>query len=370
MSRRVVICLISLFLIAVGGRGAEPRRTQNVIIMAWDGFRWQEFFGGAQDPLLNSKPAGGQSDPEALKKAYGGDSPEKRRETLLPFVWGTIAKEGQIFGDISKNAPARLTNGMKFSYPGYSEMFCGFGDPRIDSNNKINNPNLSVLEFLNAKPAFKDKVAAICTWDVFPSIFRVSESKLPVLSGWHHIQDDPLGERQLRVNEMVDNLPHYWADNTFDLLTFESTRDYIPRHKPRMLFIGLGETDEWAHARRYDLYLDAARNSDRFAGEVWATIQRTPEYKDKTTLILICDHGRGSTPVDWTDHGKKVEGAEFIWIAIIGPDTPAKGVREGIEVTQSQIAATIAGLLGEDFKSASPNAADPLPDVGCVPLKK
>ena len=92
-------------------------------------------------------------------------------------------------------------------------------------------------------------------------------------------------------------------------------------------------------------------------------VQEMPEYKDKTALVLTTDHGRGLTRVDWTDHGKKVIGAEFIWIAVLGPDTPGRGVRENVETTQSQVAATIAALLGEDFNAACPQAAPPLPDV-------
>jgi hypothetical protein len=42
---------------------------------------------------------------------------------------------------------------------------------------------------------------------------------------------------------------------------------------------------------------------------------------------------------------------------------PARGEREGVEVTQSQVAATIAGLVGEDFNGASPAAA-PCADGG------
>jgi hypothetical protein len=88
-----------------------------------------------------------------------------------------------------------------------------------------------------------------------------------------------------------------------------------------------------------------------------------PEYRDKTSLIVTTDHGRGNTRVDWTDHGKNVPLAEFTWIAVLGPDTPALGVRADVETTQSQVAATIAHLLGEDFALASPKAALPLPDV-------
>jgi len=52
-----------------------------------------------------------------------------------------------------------------------------------------------------------------------------------------------------------------------------------------------------------------------------------------------------------------------VWMAVMGPDTPAKGVRENVETTQAQVGATIARLLGEDFQVASPKAAAALPDV-------
>jgi acetyl esterase/lipase len=139
------------------------------------------------------------------------------------------------------------------------------------------------------------------------------------------------------------------------------------RHKPRVLFVGLGETDEWGHARRYDLYLDAAYNSDRFLAELWETVQRMPEYKDRTTLLLTTDHGRGTTRVDWTDHGKNVPDAEYMWMAALGPDTQPLGVRENLQTTQGQVASTIAALLGENFCAASVRAASPLPDVCALP---
>ena len=85
--------------------------------------------------------------------------------------------------------------------------------------------------------------------------------------------------------------------------------------------------------------------------------------RDKTSLVITTDHGRGTTRINWTDHGKDVPLAEFIWIAVMGPDTPALGVRENIETTQSQVAATIAYLLGEDFSTASPKAAAALPEA-------
>ncbi|MDR3634119.1 MAG: AP protein [Isosphaeraceae bacterium] len=366
------IATVSLlgFLATAGPTRAEgpPRRVEDVIVVTVDGFRHQEFFGGADETLMDAK-AGGVPDIAGLKRQYWRETAEARRETLLPFVWGTIAKQGQVFGDRTRNAPAKLTNGKKFSYPGYNEMFCGFGDDRIISNAKVSNPNRSVLEFLNERPSLKGRVAAYCTWDVFPFIFRSAQNGLHVHAGWVPIRDEPLSERQRLANLLVERLPRYWPDNTFDAVTMEAAREYVLKHKPRVLFIGLGETDEWAHGRRYDLYLRAAHESDRFLDELWHMLQQMPEYAGKTALLLTTDHGRGGTQADWTSHGPGVEGAENLWIAVIGPDTPALGVRSGVETTQSQVAATIAGLLGEDFAAASPRSAPALPDV-CQAAKK
>jgi hypothetical protein len=352
-----------MHLAAFPAHGREPaRKVENVIVVTLDGFRWQELFGGADESFMDAR-LGGVRDIAGLKKRYLRKTAEERREVLMPFLWGTIAKQGQVFGNPARGATARSTNGLKFSYPGYSEMFCGIVDPRINSNDKKINPNLSVLEFLNSRPGFKNKVEAVCTWDVFPSILRSAENGLRVHAGWEPIKGE-LNARERNLNETMEMVPHFWPDNAFDVFTMGAARSALERRKPRVLYIGLGETDEWGHERRYDMYLDSANKADRFLAETWARVQKDPQYRDRTALLVTTDHGRGSTRVDWTDHGKRVTGAEFVWVAVLGPDTPAAGVREKVEVTQTQIAATIAALVGEDFSAACPKAALPLPVFG------
>lgn len=361
MSRLPRFAFAVLFtLIAVTASAAVPRKAENVVVVTLDGFRWQELFEGGDVSYMDAKQ-GGVRDISGLKARYLRPTPQERREAMMPFFWGTVAKKGQVFGNPASKAPARITNGFKFSYPGYSELFCGFADPRIDSNAKKDNPNLSVLEFLNGRPGFKDRVEVVATWDVFPSIFRTKQNGLRIQSGWEPIAGENLTDRERGLNETMALMPRYWPDNAFDTFAMGATRSALERRKPRVLYVALGETDEWGHGRRYDLYLDAAHNADRFLAETWAWLQSQPQYKDKTALVITTDHGRGSTRVDWTDHGKGVPGAEFIWVAVLGPDTPAAGEREKVEVTQSQVAATVAALVGEDFNAASPKAAPPLP---------
>lgn len=364
--RRIVVVWLALCAasrLPAAAADAPARKTENVVVVTLDGFRYQELFGGADDSLIN-EPFGGVRDAERVTARYVRPSAEERREALLPFVWGVVGRQGQIFGDRSRGAAAKCLNGMKFSYPGYNELFCGFGDERIRLNAMTNNPNLSVFEFLHQQPAYRGRVAIFCTWAVFPYIFRSSQSGLKVHAGWTPIDEPQLSERQQEANARMARLPRYWPDNTFDLVMIDAVREHLKRHKPRVLYVGLGETDEWGHGRRYDLYLDAANNADRFLRELWTSLQELEEYRDRTTLIVTTDHGRGPTRHDWTNHGENVPDAEHIWIAALGPDTPALGVRENIEASQGQVAATIARLLGEDFCAAAPRAAAPLPIFG------
>lgn len=364
--RLVVVMLLcgmcgTVAAVADDARSAAGK-SRNVVYITWDGFRWQEFFGGAQEAFI-AKDAG-VADVDDVKRRFWRESEAERREQLLPFVWKTIAKQGQIFGDPSKNAAAKLENTHKFSYPGYSEMFCGFADDEvIKSNNKIPNPHISVLEFLNRRPGFENRVAAIATWDVFPAIFNQQRSGLYVHAGIGPIPSDSLTDREKLLNEMISDTVVLWPSNQIDSITIQVAREYLLKQKPRVLFIGLGETDEWGHGRRYDRYLHSAHRADAFTARLWELLQSLPEYKDQTSLVLSCDHGRGNTIRDWTDHGAKVEGAEFVWSAVLGPDTPALGVRSDVNVTLSQTAATLAVLVGEDFRAASPKSAVPLADV-------
>ena len=129
----------------------------------------------------------------------------------------------------------------------------------------------------------------------------------------------------------------------------------------------LGEGDEWAHGGRYDLYLDAAFRADRFIRRVWDVLQSMPEYANQTTLLVTTDHGRGATAADWMDHGRKVPAAETTWVAALGSGVAPLGVRESVTVTTSQIAATIAAVVGEDFRAAAPPPRRPCPADSAAP---
>jgi hypothetical protein len=311
---------------------ARARTDARVILVVADGLRWQEVFTGA-DSLLLFHSGAVRGDVDAIRRRYWRATAAERRAALMPFVWSTVAREGQLHGNRRVASIARVTNPMKFSYPGYNEMLVGIPDPRIDRNDFGPNPNVTVFEWLHRRDDFRDRVAAVGTWSVFRDIFNVSRSGLRVdVPG----SDAGTHSGALRLLE----------------------------GKPRALFVGYGETDDFAHKGRYDLTLDAAHAIDRYVAELWRRAQSMPEYRERTTLILVADHGRGRTARDWTDHGNDVPGSDETWFAIVGPGVEARGeLRGGPQVVLAQAAASVAAALGLDYVADVPRAAPPLPAV-------
>lgn len=359
---RIVPALILPLLLALPAAGGQPGKL-HVVLVTTDGLRPEEVFAGADDAMMNQEH-GGVTDATALRERFGGETPEVRRKALMPFLWEVVAKDGQLLGDAGAGSPARVTNGKNFSYPGYNELLTGRADPRIDSNAKRPNPNLTVLEWLDARPGYRQKVGAVTSWDVFPFILNRDRGGLFVNAGWEPIGGGQPTEVQALLNRLIQDTHRLWPDSRYDSLTVEVAMDYLRTSSPRALFVSLGDTDEFAHEGRYDLYLDAAHRADAFVQRLWETIQSRPDYRGRTTLIVTTDHGRGPAPDAWKDHGADVPGADAIWIGLIGPMTPPLGLRAGAgAVSQAQVAATVAAALGEDYRADHPDAAPPLPDA-------
>lgn len=365
MLRCTMLPLLCAGLLAVGAVPHAARaqgKTRNVVLIVTDGLRWQELFRGAERALVSSKP-GGVRDTTATLRAFWREDPAARRTALLPFFWSRIAREGVLFGNQDKGSIAAITNTMRFSYPGYNELFTGWADPRIDSNDYPPNPNVTVFEWLARKPAYQGKVAAVATWDAFRRILNPGRAGFDVIDGW----DEPFrgvmarSPRAATINEFYRTSTRMWENNAFDAHMHAATKEYIRVRQPRVLFVGYGETDEWAHSGMYDILLQSAHRVDGYIADLWATMQAMPAYRGTTTFIITTDHGRGDGASAWRDHGKEVAGAENIWIAVLGPDTPAIGeVTNGEAVTQAQVAATLAALLGEDYRRDVPRAGLPI----------
>lgn len=341
------------FLVVSGLTHAQPtRKTENIFIITLDGFRWQELFSGADSVLIRNKEY--THNPEELMSLFWKDSPLERRKKLMPFFWTTLASQGQLYGNRKYNNNVNCSNKMWFSYPGYSEILCGFADDeRINSNKKIDNPNVTVLEFLNKTKRYKGKVAAFSSWDVFPYIINEKRSGVPVNGGYETAAEKNLSEREIFLNELQAKIPGLWGSVRYDAFTHNYALEYLKKHHANVVYISYGETDDFAHDGRYDEYLKSAHRTDQFIQELWQWCQSQPVYKNKTTFLITTDHGRGTVPVDaWKHHGDEINGADQIWFAAIGPDTPPAGEQTSAgQLYQNQVAKTAADFLGVLYSS-------------------
>ena len=326
--------------------GQIDSTAENLFIITTDGFRWQEVFSGADAGLIANPRY--VEDTLLLKQLYWDSTADLRRKRLMPFFWNTIAREGQLHGNRLYDNKVDVSNLYKISYPGYNEMFTGYPDPVFIPNVPIRNRNINVLEYLNSLKPYAGKVAAFSSWNIFSAILNDKRNKLPVNSGYELVPDDSSLNNEL-INIAQSNVLHK-KNTRYDLLTFLSAREYIEHNHPKVVLIGFGETDEFAHAGRYDLYLQQATNVDRKISELWYFVQTSPFYRNKTTFIITTDHGRGKSPSAWYKHGILTKGSGETWYAVIGPGiTPGGEVKFAQQSWQKQMASTIAGLLGEEF---------------------
>ena len=143
----------------------------------------------------------------------------------------------------------------------------------------------------------------------------------------------------------------------------------LESQQPRVIFIAYGETDDFAHDESYDRYIDAAHRTDQMLSELWTSLQSNSFYRNRTTLIITTDHGRGNTADGWPHHASAaatarrkiaqapdgIVGSDQIWLAAIGPRIRSAGLVKG-HWKQSQIAATALATLQLDPHVLMPRA--------------
>ena len=132
-----VACAAAAVVSASAPVGQAPADRQNVVLITLDGARTEEIFGGLDLDVLKSTLREKQKpEDQALYKRFWAETPQARREKLMPWFWKTfVVEHGSIAGNRAIGSVAKLTNTHRFSYPGYSEILTGEAhDDVIDSN--------------------------------------------------------------------------------------------------------------------------------------------------------------------------------------------------------------------------------------------
>ena len=108
-----------LFFFNIQILAAQSAQNPNIILITTDGLRWQEVFNGIDTTLIPKENF-------AQFINYKGKDIIESREKLMPFFWNSLVNKGQLHGNRKYGNRMDTKNYHRFSYPGYSEMLCGF----------------------------------------------------------------------------------------------------------------------------------------------------------------------------------------------------------------------------------------------------
>lgn len=362
--RHASVFLLCWMIISPTVYAAEPR-TRNLVLVTIDGVRTQEIFSGMDSIVAAHSAEQVYSEIETGRQRYWAESPLERRKLLMPFFWGTLVPSGMLFGDTEAGSRMLVRNSIKWSSPGYAEMLTGEPQAEVVDNSLVRYPATTALEYIAATLKLrKPQVAQIGSWDGFEFLAASKDDAFVMNAGFNAFPAEFSSPEIDRLAELRRDVMQLWEEGSNDTLTYYIAKEYIGKYEPRLLWIGMSQSDDWAHADRYDRLLDYLHLTDKLLQDLWTTLQANPTYRGNTTLIVTTDHGRGLGPIDWAEHDETIPGSDAVWLAIIGPDTPQLGTKVPAgTVHQADIAATMVTLFGLDPATFNAKAGPPLPGV-------
>jgi len=313
-----------------GERRLFPNERVTVVV-AIDGVRWQEVFQGVE-----------------RDRARGLNlRPESARE-LLPNLYRLIDDHGCALGAPGTGSLVSASGPNFVSLPGYTEMFSGAAPVDCPDNDcgRVSRPTVAdQVAQLDHSPA---DVAVITSWPKIELAASSAPEHLTISAGrsqtrnTHVLRQHPEVWRAYREGARAKPAPG-WGDFRPDRHTAALALDYLRHAEPRFLFVGLGETDEYAHQNDYRNYLSALRHADRVIGQIYEALERA-EYAGATTLLFVTsDHGRAG----FVHHGRAYPESARTWLVAAGSAVRARGnVRSPETRRLADLAPTIRALWG------------------------
>ena len=152
---------------------------------------------------------------------------------------------------------------------------------------------------------------------------------------------------QSAVETAVASFVRSGGPTSGDELTFFMTREIMHKFAPRLLVVALSDV-EAAHFGSYALHLAGIKTADRLAWQLWQEVQSNPDYKDKTTMVILPEFGRdpdGSSTNGFFNHRANDDSTRDTWMLAMGA---AIGKPQVIErpIRHVDVCPTLAGLLG------------------------
>jgi hypothetical protein len=266
--------------------------------------------------------------------AYGGEAP------MTPTIFELFRKEHALPPEetwvIATNKSFGLMGGSKLR---------AFGDPYA-------------ANVVLPKQLLIETVKSAVSTDAGPGVENrqaLAERMMSALDegyegfGWKVHESGRALTSELKAS-LAKSLLDYFNDPTVptsgDELTFFMTKEIMTRLAPSLLLVNFWDIDI-AHYGAYSLYLDAIRRTDRLVYDLWRHAQSLPQYRDKTTLLVVPELGRDGDVAGngFANHRSGDESCRRVWVVAVGAGVPA-GAGTDRPVRTNDVAPTIARILG------------------------
>ena len=300
-----------------------------VVVLTWDGVRWQEIVNGI-DPQLERRLG---------RRAHDNRSPA----ALVPNLYALTNSQGVLLG--RDEAPILASSPSTVSLPGYAEIFSGRSSWCSNNDCPATREPTLLDEWQMARPG--TPMAVITSWSRIPRVAARDLAAISVSSGRSFVVRPEQFRKTSELSSLVEmgtRLAAWPGGDEYrpDRATAAIALAYLRAHTPDFTFIGLGDTDEYAHHGDYDGYLSALRQADETLGAVqrWLDAQRRRGHR--TLLIVTADHGRSS---GFAEHSHAPEAAR-VWALFAGSVVTARGQLTAAPSRLADIAPTIRGFVG------------------------
>jgi hypothetical protein len=162
-----------------------------------------------------------------------------------------------------------------------------------------------------------------------------------------------------RLTEMLhlsvdDFTRHAKTLSSADELSVYVMRQLMRQFAPSLLWITLHDMDI-AHSGAYSLYLEGIQRTDRLCADIWQMIENDPEYKGRTTMLILPDFGRDS---DFSASGNGFQHhrtgdplSRTTWMMALGPH-----IRQNRTVNRPLDSLDLVPTLGAMMNFATPMA--------------
>jgi hypothetical protein len=285
--------------------------SESIVLVVLDGVRWQEVFGGVDRKL-----------------AAAEHIPAASPDDLVPHLRAAAFERGAVLGAPDHGPSIHATGPNFVSLPGYTEIFTGRTSAHCQ-NNECRGANAPTFaDEVRASSADDGDVAVFSSWERIGRVASVDPANIVLSTGrsrLSHAERLLADDSTRQWQELGARASAYPGKGDFrpDRYTAEIALHYLESRRPRFLFLGLGEPDEYAHRGDYAGYVASLHAADNVIGRLFETLDRMGARGASTTVFITTDHGRAR---DYRFHGRPYPESSRVWLVAAGSGVHARGM--------------------------------------------